>query len=70
MTGGSIIWGTIASSFTYATALVVAAIALVISLVLARIWQLPRFNHRPCSLQTIGQNLLLLLVLKVIAVRF
>jgi hypothetical protein len=42
MTGGSIIWGTIASRFNVTTALVVAAIALVISLILARIWQLPK----------------------------
>ncbi|GLU28217.1 MFS transporter [Brucella sp. NBRC 12950] len=42
MTGGSILWGTIASRFSVTTALVVASLALVISLLLARFWKLPK----------------------------
>ncbi len=42
MTGGSILWGTLATKANVATALTVAAAGLASTVLLARIWQLPK----------------------------
>ncbi|MFD2651391.1 MFS transporter [Brucella rhizosphaerae] len=42
MTGGSILWGTLATNANVATALSIAAVGLASTVLLARIWQLPK----------------------------
>ncbi len=42
MTSGSILWGTIASRFDVPTALLIASLGLTASVLLARIWRLPK----------------------------